>query len=138
MQQLAEMSMKREKYLKSGLNSDTANRIKTKLLNVMEREAPYTDSTLTLNSLARILEVSPHNLSEVINLHLKQNFFDFINNYRLQKVKKDLSDPQKSNLTFLAIAFEAGFNSKSSFNLIFKKHTGLTPSQYKSSLIPRD
>jgi len=71
----------------------------------------------------------------VINTRLQQNFFDFINHYRIEKVKKDLADPQKKNLKVLAIAFDAGFNSKSSFNAIFKRHTNLTPSEYRSQFL---
>ena len=87
----------------------------------MKNKSPYIDSNLTLNKLAKILDITAHNLSEVINLHMKQNFFDFVNKYRVEKVKRDLVDPEKKHLTFLAIAFDAGFNSKSSFNVIFKK-----------------
>ncbi len=69
--------------------------------------------------------------SEVINTQLKLKFFDYINQYRVEQVKKDLLDPQKQNLTFLSIGIDAGFNSKSSFNAIFKKHSGKTPSEFR-------
>jgi len=101
------------------------------LLQLMENEKPYVDSGLTLTQLAGRLNISPHNLSEVINTQLQQTFFDFINHYRVEQVKTDLADSQKQHYTFLALALEAGFNSKSSFNAIFKKHTGMTPSEYQ-------
>jgi AraC-like DNA-binding protein len=120
-----------QKYEKSGLSEEMAKRYLRQLLDLMEKKKPYADSELTLNQLAEMLSISPHNLSEVINTQLGQNFFDFVNHYRLEKVKKDLADPAKRHLTLLAIAFDAGFNSKSSFNAIFKKLTNLTPSEYR-------
>ena len=100
----------------------------------MKQEKPYLDSELTLLELAGTLNVSPHNLSEAINTQLQQTFFDFVNQYRVEQVKKDLADPQKQHLTFLALALEAGFNSKSSFNTIFKKHAEMTPSEYRKRI----
>lgn len=123
-----------KKYQKSGLSEDKAQTIEKDLIQLMEKEKPYVDSGLTLTQLAGRLEISPHNLSEVINTQLQQTFFDFINNYRVEQVKTDLADPQKQQYTFLALALEAGFNSKSSFNSIFKKHTGVTPSEYRKRI----
>ena len=120
-----------QKYEKSGLSEDKAKAYLQQLLQLMEKQQPYTNSELTLNQLADMLSISSHNLSEIINTHLQQNFFDFVNAYRLEKVKNDLTDPAKAHLTILAIAFDAGFNSKSSFNLIFKKQMNLTPSEFR-------
>ena len=120
------------KYQKSGLSEDRAKRILADLLALMEAGKAYTRSDLTLADIAEQLSVTPHNLSEVINTQLNQNFFDFINHYRVEAVKKDLSDPQKQHLTILAIALDAGFNSKTAFNTIFKKHTGTTPSAFRN------
>jgi len=120
-----------QKYEKSGLSEEKAKAYLQQLLELMEKRQPYTNSELTLNQLAEMLSISSHNLSEIINTQMQQNFFDFVNAYRLEKVKKDLADPAKRHLTLLAIAFDAGFNSKSSFNLIFKKQTNLTPSEYR-------
>lgn len=120
-----------QKYEKSGLSEEKAKAYLQQLLELMEKQQPYTNSELTLNQMAEMLSISSHNLSEIINTQLQQNFFDFVNGYRLEKVKKDLTDPAKSHLTILAIAFDAGFNSKSSFNLIFKKQTNLTPSEFR-------
>jgi AraC-like DNA-binding protein len=119
------------KYQKSGLSVDKAKRIVDSLLQLMKRERPYTDSDLTLTRLAESLKISPHNLSEAINTQLGQTFFDFINQHRVEQVKRDLSDPHKQHFTFLALGLEAGFNSKSSFNAIFKKNCGMTPSEYR-------
>jgi AraC-like DNA-binding protein len=123
------------KYSKSGLSPGKAKNLQDKLIEVMDNETPYTDSNLTLNKLAGIVNISAHNLSEILNIQLQQNFFDFVNGYRVEKVKKDLVDPKNQNLTLLAIALNAGFNSKSSFNTIFKKITGMTPSQYREEFL---
>jgi AraC-like DNA-binding protein len=126
-----------QKYEKSGLSEENAKAYVQQLLELMEKQQPYTNSELTLNQLADMLSISSHNLSEIINTQLQQNFFDFVNGYRLEKVKKDLLDPAKSALTILAIAFDAGFNSKSSFNLIFKKQTNLTPSEFRRQAVEK-
>ena len=75
--------------------------------------------------------MSAHNLSQVINAKLGKNFYDFVNEYRVEEVKRRLRDPKYTNLKILAIGMDAGFNTKSTFNAFFKKHTGLTPSQYR-------
>jgi YesN/AraC family two-component response regulator len=97
----------------------------------MEQEKPYINSDLTLTQLAEMLSISPHNLSEILNTQINQNFFDFVNQYRVEEVKKALTDPGNQHLTVLAIGFDAGFNSKTSFNTIFKKYTNMTPSEFR-------
>ncbi len=120
-----------KKYLKSGLSDEAAEEHLNILIKLMEDKKPYMDSELTLNKLAELISISPHHLSEVINKKLNQNFFDFVNSYRIEKVKEDLLNPQKQNYKLLSIALDAGFNSKSSFNTIFKRQTGMTPSEFK-------
>jgi AraC-like DNA-binding protein len=120
-----------EKYEKSGLSDERAEACLQSLLRLMEEKRPYTDPDLTLAGLAERLDMTSHNLSEVINTKIGQTFFDFINKYRVEKVARDLRDPDKRNLKLLALAFEAGFNSKSSFNSIFKRFTGRTPSEFR-------
>jgi AraC-like DNA-binding protein len=124
---------KETRYEKSGLTEEKAEEILANLNVMMTVEKPYIDNSLTLNKLADMLFVTPHNLSETINTKLNQNFFDYINSYRVDEVKRLLKDPGKTNYTLLAIAMEAGFNSKSSFNSIFKKHAGTTPSEFRKS-----
>jgi len=124
-------SVEEKKYSKSGLSEINAKIYRQKLIEVMENEKLYRDSNLTLSQLAEFVGISPHNLSEVLNTQLGENFFDFINKYRVDEAKKNLTDPQKQNLKILTIALEAGFNSKTAFNTIFKKVTGLTPSSYR-------
>jgi len=122
------------KYSKSGLAETTAKAYLDELLGLMKEERPYRDSELTLPQLATRLGISPHNLSQVLNAGLGQNFFDFINSYRINEVIEGLKDPDKQHLKILAIAFDAGFNSKTTFNSIFKKVTGITPSEYRRHL----
>ena len=124
----------REKYERSGLSREKAAELSKKLQTFMEEKQPFKDSNLSLHQLAEMLEITPHNLSEVINTGLQMNFFDFVNQYRVDRVKKDILDNNKRHLTLLSIALDAGFNSKSSFNAIFKKHTGLTPSGFRARL----
>ena len=120
------------KYGKSGLSAGKAEACHRSLLRLMAEKRPYTDPDLTLAGLADMLGVTAHNLSEVINTRTGKTFFDFVNQYRVEKMAADLADPDKRHLKLLALAFEAGFNSKSSFNSIFKRNTGQTPSDFRN------
>jgi len=119
------------KYRKSGLDPAKAADIEKALLALMAGQDPQEDSDLTLQQLADRLGVSPHNLSEVINGHLGTSFHDFVNGYRVEEAKRRLLDPELAHQTILAVALESGFRSKSTFNKIFKRFTGTTPSQYR-------
>src|SRR5690606_35792170 len=107
--------------------------IKTRLTDAMQKQKPYLESDLNLIKLANLLSVSTHQLSYVINTGFNKNFFQYINEYRIEKAKKLLSDNTNDNLSILGIAFESGFNSKTSFNTTFKKMTGKTPSEFKKT-----
>ncbi|MFZ4622010.1 MAG: helix-turn-helix domain-containing protein [Bacteroidota bacterium] len=119
------------KYERSGLTEETADLLHASLLRLMDEKKFYRNSQLTLTELSEALSVSPHNLSEVINTRQKKNFYDFVNGYRLDEVKKDLEDPVKQHLKIISIAFDAGFNSKATFNTLFKEQCGQTPSEYR-------
>ena len=123
-----------KKYSKSGLDDESGRDLAKKLKDLMDREQPYLKNELNLFELATMMEISTHNLTEIINKYADKNFYDFINVYRVEEVKRRIQDPSSDNLTLLAIGLEAGFNSKSSFNSVFKKHTGMTPSEFKLSL----
>ncbi|QHT68253.1 AraC family transcriptional regulator [Rhodocytophaga rosea] len=120
------------KYENSTLSQEKSSRYLQKLLHSMQQDKLYLDSELSLQTLADKLSIPPHYLSQVINEQLGQNFFDFVNTYRVEEVKSRLTDPKNQHLTILAIAFDAGFNSKSAFNLAFKSITGFTPSQFRT------
>ncbi len=94
----------------------------------------YQDPELSLNSLAEKLDLTPHELSRIINTVLKKSFNDFINEYRIQAVIQKMQDPACDHITLLGIAFESGFNAQSSFSRIFKQLTGKAPLAYKNEL----
>jgi AraC-like DNA-binding protein len=106
--------------------------LKSALLHIMENEKPFLDSELTLVKLAAMMDISLHQLSYLINTGFNENFYQFVNRYRIEEAKKLILDKKMSHLNFQGIAFEVGFNSKSVFNSTFKKCTGQTPSEYKT------
>ncbi|MBU8893347.1 MAG: helix-turn-helix transcriptional regulator [Bacteroidales bacterium] len=124
-----------EKYKSSGLKPDDAEKYLKTLLEYLENEEPYFESNLTLKMVSDSINISTNYISQIINEKLNLNFFDFINNYRVEQVKKCFSDPKFNHYSILGIAFECGFNSKSSFNSIFKKATKLTPSEFQKSIL---
>ena len=99
----------------------------------MEQTHPWRNRDLTLADLAQLLSTTPHKLSEVLNSQLEQSFYDFVNGYRVRYVQRRIEDEDARNLKILALALDAGFASKSTFNDVFKKHTGRTPSAYRRS-----
>lgn len=92
---------------------------------------PYMRSNVTVEDLAKDLDLPPRGLSRVINRHFGRNFFEFINHYRVEEAKRLLSSPEKAHLSVLDVMLESGFNSKAAFNTFFKKYTGMTPSEYR-------
>lgn len=110
-----------------------------KLVTLMEKKKTYTDPDLTLEKLAAESQLPRHHISEALNHHLGKTFYQFINDFRMKEVLALLDRCQQQQITpgILSLAFEAGFNSKSTFNLYFKKATGYTPSEYlKKDKIP--
>ncbi|MBK8944601.1 MAG: helix-turn-helix transcriptional regulator [Ignavibacteriae bacterium] len=123
-----------ESYKKSGLSEDKADEYLKNLLEIMKVDKPHLDTKLSLNNLADKVGISPHNLSEIINTKLEQNFYDFINSYRVEEVKKLISNDKEGKYNLLAHGFEAGFLSKSAYYSAFKKFTGKTPAQFRNNL----
>ena len=119
------------KYERSGLKDSDAEKYLGRLLKHMETKKPFLDVDLTIQDVAESLSIPRHYLTQVINEKLNKNFYQFINEYRVEEVKILLADKDYQKYTMTAIAFEAGFNSKSSFNSAFKEITGMTPSEYK-------
>lgn len=119
------------KYRKSGLTAERSLSFVKIVVDFMEKERPYVDPELTLFLLAERMEIHPNHLSQVINHHFKQNFFDFINEHRVRDVKKAIAEGTYTKFTLLGIGMEFGFSSKASFNRAFKKSTGMTPTLYK-------
>ncbi|MEQ9412441.1 MAG: helix-turn-helix domain-containing protein [Cyclobacteriaceae bacterium] len=121
-------------YERSGLSASQARDYHRQLLRLMEEKKPYLKGELTASELSKSLGISVNHLSQVLNKEQKQNFFDFINSYRVKEVLLKMEDSGNSHLTLLALALDSGFNSKTSFNTIFKKVTSQTPSQYYKSI----
>lgn len=119
------------KYKSTGLTKEDSEVLNSKLIEFMQKEKPYLESEITINDLAKQLETTVHKLSQVINEVHRRNFFDFINLYRIGEVKKLLNDSAAEDLKIESIAYDCGFSSKSSFYAIFKKHTHLTPTEFR-------
>lgn len=105
-----------------------------KLREYMMKEKPFLSSSLTIQDISAAIEIPVRDLSLLINHTLEQHFYDFVNTYRVESAMDILKDGSKSKLTILEILYDVGFNSKSSFNTAFKKHTGYTPTSYRKSL----
>jgi AraC-like DNA-binding protein len=105
--------------------------VKSRLNDLITNEELYLDLELSLGKLAKRLEISSHQLSYVINKGYNQNFYSFVNKFRIEKAKKLLLRKELDKYSIVGIAFESGFNSKTTFNTLFKKITGMTPSEYK-------
>ncbi len=118
------------KYKNSGLKDEAAIQLHHRLLEIMKTNKPHLDPKLTLSDLSDKLGITPNQLSQVINQYEKVNFNDFVNKYRVEEFIQKASE--NKNYSILALALDAGFNSKSSFNNVFKKHKGITPSAYLS------
>ncbi len=131
----AQPSVKKLVKLNAGnstLNSEAENNELVKRVNqYMKKEEPFLDASLTLHTLAKETNIPSRELSILINHHLNKHFFDFVNEYRIEKAMELLTNPERKEYTVLEILYEVGFNSKSSFNTAFKKYTGLTPTEYR-------
>lgn len=119
-------------YKKSGLKSDEASAKHKELLGLMKAEKPYLIPKLTLSELAEKLNISSNHLSQIINQYEKVNFHDFVNTFRVNEFIERAEST--NNFNYLAHAFDSGFNSKSSFNSVFKKIKNSTPSQYLTNI----
>lgn len=100
----------------------------------MDEEKPYLDGDLTIQDISNKTGIPRHYITEILNAKHGRNFFTFINEYRVKEVINRINDPKCQHYTILAIAFDAGFNSKSTFNTFFKAYTGKTPSEYRRGL----
>jgi AraC-like DNA-binding protein len=124
------------KYSKSGLNKEELDDLSRKLKSLMKNEKLYIKSELTIQELSKKLETSIHKVSQVINESFHENFYDFVNSYRIEEVKKLLQNTRNNNVKVISLAYDCGFNSKSAFYAAFKKSTGITPVEYRNKLQP--
>jgi AraC-like DNA-binding protein len=118
------------KYQRSGLRDDSAQYYLDKLAQLMTSERHYLQSDLSLQALAEQLKLSPHHLSQILNDKLGKNFYDYINEQRVEYAKQLLLQDARKSIT--DIAFEAGYNSKNSFYNAFRRHCGMTPADYRN------
>lgn len=132
-QQLAAKNKKAPKYVTSSLKPDTIEFLLEELTQHMTQEKPYLNPDLNYDYFLEKLSIPRHHFSQILNNNLQQNFFDFINAYRIAEAKQLLQ--QHPKMTILEILYAVGFNSKSSFNTAFKKATQLTPTQYRQQVL---
>ena len=123
-----------EKTESKNIQDDAISSQISTLKQYMAEEEPFLDPSLTIQELANQIDIPVRDLSVLINHHMEQHFFDFVNEYRIKKAMGILKDQYRSQVTVLEILYEVGFNSKSSFNTSFKKHTNLTPTAYRNAL----
>lgn len=128
------VSQEQSKESKQRFSDEEAALLKARLLAHMKEERPYLNPELTLGELSAQVNLAKHELTELLNGNIGKNFFTFVNEFRLKAVVKRLANPDYDNLTIMAIANDCGFNSKSTFNSLFKQEFGLTPSDYKKKL----
>lgn len=124
----------KQKYENSTLQEAQKIKYVEKLTAFMDAEKPYLEPELTLAQIAEQVKIPAHSVSQIINEKLDVNFLDFINGYRVKEAQAKLVDPKFDHYTIISIAYEAGFNSKSTFYTAFKKQTGMTPSKYRKEL----
>jgi len=115
--------------------SEEKNKEIEALKDFMVKNEPYLDSSLTIQNLAEQVNMPVKDLSTLINLYMDKHFFDFVNEYRIEKAIQILKDPSQKQLTVLEILYQVGFNSKSSFNTSFKKYTGKTPTDFRKEAL---
>lgn len=111
-------------------NTEDLSHWKPRVIALMEEEKIYENPTLTLTDVAKALEVNRRQVSTIINQEFGQNFNDFVNSYRVAAVKEQFARGDHQQFTILSIALGCGFNSKTTFNRVFKKHTARTPVQW--------
>ena len=122
-----------DKYKSSKLSEKDLEKIKSALEKLMKEEKVFLNTELKLQDIAEKLSVSQHSISQTLSLRFGLNYYDYLNQFRIEEAKKILSSGDIERYTLLHVAHECGFNSKSSFNRAFKKMTGLTPSEFINS-----
>ncbi|MCD4792263.1 MAG: helix-turn-helix domain-containing protein [Bacteroidales bacterium] len=119
-----------EGYKKSGLHADSMKAIYGKLQYAMQTNELYLHSNLSLQGLSEKLNIPQHHITQTLNSYAKHSFYNFVNSYRVNAFIERLKKGDAENFSLLGLAFDCGFNSKSSFNRIFKKFTNQTPSEF--------
>lgn len=110
---------------------ESSNPTVQNLLKLMDHDKLYLEPELNIADVANKLNIHGHQLSKILNTQLQKNFFEFVNDYRIEEFKNLVSNPKNKHISILGLAMDAGFNSKATFNRIFKKSTGITPSKFR-------
>lgn len=131
---VSEMVSEEKNHEEPVISNSEYNEELLRLKNYMIEKKPFLNSSLTIQEVSGEIEIPVRELSLLINHQLGQHFYDFVNTYRIENAMDILKDETKSKVTVLEILYEVGFNSKSSFNTAFKKHTGTTPTLYRKGL----
>ncbi len=121
------------KYQKSSLSDENKEIILSKIRKEMEKNNYFTNNLASLTGLSKQINESSHHVSQVINEKLNKNFFELLAFYRVEYAKKLIREDKEIKLTVEELAERVGYNSKSSFNSVFKKTTGMTPTQFKDA-----
>ncbi len=122
-----------QKYQSSTLSHERMNKIFEDLTQLFSEESLFKEPQLKVESVANILDVSSHHLSQTINSKTGKPFYEFVNSSRVELLKEKLKNPDNHKFTILSLALDCGFNSKASLNRIFKQYTGTSPSQYQKA-----
>lgn len=125
---------KNGKYKTSALTKSQIQACQKQLLDLLEKEKPFLQADLKIADLARLLQIPSHHLSQILSEGLQTNFFDLLNQYRIAEIKRRLVHPDFQHYSILAIALDCGFNNKATFNRVFKKVTGMTPSGFMAQV----
>ncbi len=123
-----------ERYQKSGLTKKKAEQYSKVLIDHMNNSESWRNNKLTLELLSEETKIPKHIITQVLNENIKKNFYTFVNEYRAEQAKNMIKSKDYDSLSFVGIAFESGFNSKTAFNVFFKKYIGMTPSEYKNKV----
>lgn len=129
-----EANPEQQKYQKSGLSEEASDELHQELTRLMTEELLYKKGDLSIDDLAAKIGIHPNHLSQVINQKEKKNFYDFVNGYRIEEFKRLIALQKNRQFTLLALAYDCGFSSKTSFNRCFRRSTGQTPSQYAATV----
>ena len=133
---LTEQFLTREKYKNSNLNQTESEKLLARIEELMKVQKPFVNQEFKLKDLAEMLQTSERNISQTVNEFKQQNVPDYINSFRLNYAMGLLSDENLKEKTILWVLFEAGFNSKATFNTLFKKTVGCTPAEYRKNQLP--
>jgi AraC-like DNA-binding protein len=133
---VAETELNNEKSIEKRLITDPDKQIIQRIINYLVEQKPYLNEELTLTDLANKLRLTPNQLSFLVNSGIGKNFNDWINEYRVNEVIELMKNPAKRHLNLLGMATESGFNSKTTFNRVFKKVTGKSPSEFYKQIPP--